>query len=200
MVAAPLHPGGRLASLTIGHSVDTRNIRTKPTAGSYTDLSVEYAGKAVGGEVEFQKLTGERRLYKRVASRGDVLAARLMLGTSFGDMPLFESYSVGGVNTLRGYEEDRYRGEKMALLNVEYRRPLSDKLQVVGFVDVGSAYGGEFPTVMPGFSIPAEDTEFESHVGVGIGLRVDTPIGPIRLDFGFGEDGSQAHFSFGQMF
>jgi len=200
VVAAPLHPGGRLASLTIGHSVDTRNIRTKPTAGSYTDLSVEYAGKAVGGEVEFQKLTGERRLYKRVASRGDVLAARLMLGTSFGDMPLFESYSVGGVNTLRGYEEDRYRGEKMALLNVEYRRPLSDKLQVVGFVDVGSAYGGEFPTVMPGFSIPAEDTEFESHVGVGIGLRVDTPIGPIRLDFGFGEDGSQAHFSFGQMF
>ncbi len=199
VVAAPLHPGGRLASITIGRSSDTRDIITNPTSGAYTDLSFEFANELVGGDVDFQKLVAERRIYRRIG-RKDVLAARLMLGTSLGDTPLFESYSVGGGTTLRGYDEDRFRGENMALLNVEYRRPLSDKLSAVGFVDVGSAYGGEFPTVVPGFSVPAEDPDLDPHVGVGVGLRVITPIGPIRIDFGFGEDGSQAHFSFGQMF
>ncbi len=88
----------------------------------------------------------------------------------------------------------------MALLNVEYRRAISDKLWAVGFVDVGSSFDGKFPTVIPGFSIPAEDSSLDPHVGAGVGLRVETPIGPIRLDFGYGEDGSQAHFSFGHMF
>ncbi|MEN6544922.1 MAG: BamA/TamA family outer membrane protein, partial [Armatimonadia bacterium] len=53
---------------------------------------------------------------------------------------------------------------------------------------------------VPGFSVPADDQNLTAHVGAGVGLRVVTPIGPIRLDFGWGEDGSQAHFSFGHTF
>ena len=199
VVAAPLHPGGTITSFTLGRATDTRDIRTNPTAGGYREIAVEYAGDVLGGEVSFQKVTAEQRIYKKMGRR-DVLAARLMFGASFGDLPLFESFAVGGANTLRGYEDDRFRGEDLVLLNVEYRRGISDKLSVVGFVDVGSAFGGDFPTVVPGFSVPADDDSFDAHVGVGVGLRVVTPIGPIRLDFGFGDDGSQAHFSFGHMF
>ncbi|NLJ35487.1 MAG: BamA/TamA family outer membrane protein [candidate division WS1 bacterium] len=200
LVAAPLHPGGRLASITLGRTMDSRDLLANPTSGGYTDISLELAHKLVGGEVQFQKLTAERRMYRTLGSPKQILAARLMLGAAFGDLPLFESFSVGGSNTLRGYREDRFRGEKMALLNVEYRRAISDKLWAVGFVDVGSSFDGKFPTVIPGFSIPAEDSSLDPHVGAGVGLRVETPIGPIRLDFGYGEDGSQAHFSFGHMF
>jgi outer membrane protein insertion porin family len=199
LVAAPLHPGGTLTSFSIGRATDTRDIRTNPTSGGYREIAVEYAGDVLGGEVSFQKFTAEQRIYKKMGRR-DVLAGRLLLGTSFGDLPLFESFTAGGANSLRGYEDDRFRGEDLALLNIEYRRGISDKLSVVGFVDVGSAFGGDFPTVIPGFSIPADDDSFSAHVGVGVGLRVVTPIGPIRLDFGFGDDGSQAHFSFGHMF
>lgn len=200
VIAAPLHPGGRLVSGTLGWTRDTRDLLANPTRGTYTSYSFEQAGSLFGGSTQFSKLQAEYRLFHRLPNKRDVLAMRVMGGVSVGALPLFESYSVGGSYSLRGYEDDRFRGETMALMNIEYRRPFSDKLTVVGFVDGGDAFGGTFPTVVPGFQISPEDSSFNLHVGGGVGLRVVTPIGPIRLDFGWGEDGNQAHFSFGQMF
>ncbi|MFW5866391.1 MAG: BamA/TamA family outer membrane protein [Armatimonadota bacterium] len=197
-VAAPLHPGGRVNSLKLGLIEDSRDVRSNPTAGSLTSLTFEQAGALLGGGTEFGKVQVDHRRYYGLGR--DVVALRLMGGTTFGSPPLFESFSVGGANTLRGYEPDRWRGESLLLLNAEYRKRINDSLTAVGFVDAGSAYGGTFETIVPGFRIQASDQEFEPHVGVGAGVRVVTPIGPIRLDWGFGEEGSQAHFSFGHTF
>lgn len=199
-VAAPLHPGGRLTSFTLGWTRDSRNLIANPTSGAYTALSWEDAGNFLGGQTSFNKVLGEQRYYRLLPNKRDVIAARLMGGASMGDVPFFEAFSVGGANTLRGYQDDRFRGDNMLLFNLEFRRPVSDRLTGVAFLDVGDAFGGVFPTVVPGFSIPADDQNFTPHVGVGAGIRVVTPIGPIRLDFGWGDEGSQAHFSFGQMF
>jgi len=200
VIAAPLHPGGRLTSLQLGWIRDTRNLIANPTGGMYTSLTFEQAGSVLGGNTQFSKLQVEHRYYYKVSNQRDVLAARLMAGTTLGSLPLFESYAVGGANTMRGYQEDRFRGKSMVLLNVEYRRPISDRLTAVVFVDAGDAFGGFFPTVVPGFKIPASDATFRPHVGAGLGIRVVTPVGPIRLDFGWGDQGGQAHFSFGQTF
>ncbi len=197
-VAAPLHPGGRVNSLKVGLIDDTRDVRSNPRSGAVTSLNFEQAGSILGGGTEFGKVTVNYRRYFGVGE--DVVALRLMGGTTFGSPPLFESFSVGGANTLRGYEPDRWRGENLLLGNAEYRKRINDSLTAVGFVDVGDAFGGTFDTVVPGFDIEAGDQEFEPHAGIGAGLRVVTPIGPIRLDMGFGDDGSQAHFSFGHMF
>ncbi|MBC7288427.1 MAG: BamA/TamA family outer membrane protein, partial [Armatimonadetes bacterium] len=199
IVAAPLHPGGRLSSFTLDLAQDFRDSPADPTKGHYRRLSLEIAGSFLGGDQNFRKLVGEYRYFYPISSK-QVIAARLMAGTSFGNLPLFESFSVGGANTLRGYEEDRYRGEEFLLLNLEYRRRISDKFTAIGFLDVGDAYGGTFRTVIPGFNIDAEDQEFSPHVGVGVGARFQTPVGPLRLDIGFGEEGSRAHFSFGHTF
>jgi outer membrane protein insertion porin family len=200
VVAAPLHPGGRLVTFTFGWTQDSRNLIANPSHGAYTGLTVEQSGTFFGGASDFTKIQLDQRFFRPWLTKEGVLAVRAMDGASFGDLPLFESYSVGGTNNLRGYEEDRFRGENMAVLNVEYRHAITDKLTGVAFVDVGDAFGGTFPTVVPGFNIPAEDESFKAHVGAGLGMRVVTPIGPIRLDFGWGSDGSRAHFSFGQTF
>jgi outer membrane protein insertion porin family len=197
-VAAPLHPGGRVNSLKLGVIDDSRDVRSNPRTGQVTSLTYEQAGALLGGGTEFGKVTLDHRRYFPLGE--DVVALRLMGGTTFGSPPLFESFSVGGANTLRGYEPDRWRGESLILGNAEYRRQINKSLTAVAFLDIGDAYGGTFETVVPGFQIEANDQNFEPHVGVGAGLRVVTPIGPIRLDMGFGEEGSQAHFSFGHTF
>jgi len=200
IVAAPLHPGGRVNSFTLGWQRDNRDIIANPTSGSYQNVSLELAGSLLGGESTYQRYRWDRRRYFGMRGGKDVIALRLLLGTSTGDIPLFDSFTVGGARSLRGYQQDRYRGESIALLNAEYRYGLSKSLTVVGFVDAGDAFGGVFRTEVPGFDIGADDEDISVHVGMGFGIRAVTPLGPLRLDFGFGEDGSQTHFGFGHTF
>ncbi len=200
IVAAPLHPGGRVNSFTLGWQRDSRDIIANPTAGTYQNLSLELAGSLLGGESTYQRYQLDRRRYFGVRGNKDVIALRLLLGTTTGNIPLFDSFTVGGARSLRGYEQDRFRGENLALFNAEYRYGLSKSLTLVSFVDAGDAFGGVFRTEMPGFDIAANDEDFSIHVGMGFGIRAVTPLGPLRLDFGFGEDGSQTHFGFGHTF
>ncbi len=200
VVAAPLHPGGRVNSFTLGWQRDNRDIIANPTSGSYQNVSLELAGSLLSGESTYQRYRWDRRRYFGVRGGKDVIALRLLLGTSTGDIPLFDSFTVGGARSLRGYQQDRYRGENIALLNAEYRYGLSKSLTLVGFVDAGDAFGGVFRTEVPGFDIGADDEDLSVHVGMGFGIRAVTPLGPLRLDFGFGEDGSQTHFGFGHTF
>ncbi len=200
IVAAPLHPGGRVNSFTLGWQRDSRDIIANPTSGSYQNVSLELAGSLLGGESTYQRYRWERRRYFGARGDKDVIALRLLLGTTTGNIPLFDSFTVGGARSLRGYQQDRYRGENLALFNAEYRYGLSKSLTLVGFVDAGDAFGGVFRTEVPGFDIGADDEDLSVHVGVGFGIRAVTPLGPLRLDFGFGEDGSQTHFGFGHTF
>jgi outer membrane protein insertion porin family len=200
IVAAPLHPGGRVNSLTLQYAWDTRFNIADPQKGSFRNVSVELAGGVLGGDNDFALYSLEQRQYFPMRGGRDVLAARVMLGTASGDVPLFESWSVGGSTTMRGYNQDRYRGENLVLGNLEYRYRLNETLGLVAFVDAGDAWGGEFRTIVPGFVIPADDQEINIHTSAGVGLRADTPLGPIRIDWASGEEGSEVHLGFGQVF
>ena len=91
---------------------------------------------------------------------------------------------------MRGYDTDEQFGDNQVYGNVELRYRLQRKFQIVGFVDVGSAYGGRF----------SSSNSFDTLVGFGAGIRVQTPIGPIRLDLGKGDDGIRTHFGIGASF
>ncbi|KPJ62231.1 hypothetical protein AMK68_05165 [candidate division KD3-62 bacterium DG_56] len=171
---------------------DTRDFIRAPTRGGYNRVSVEVAG-LLGGS-DFNKLGGDVRRYFKVGDK-QVLALRLIGGWIDGDAPFLEQFLLGGANNLRGYEEDQFPGNKMLLLNGEFRFPLGNKLTGVAFVDVGSAWGGAYAE-----GAGLGDASLNLHIGYGAGVRVDTPIGPIRLDLGIGEDGAQTHFSIGHMF
>jgi outer membrane protein insertion porin family len=185
-------------SIGFGLINDTRDFIRSPTRGGYNSITMEVAG-LLGGE-DFEKIGTDVRRYFKVGER-NVVAVRLVAGWITSDAPFLEQFLLGGANNLRGYEEDQFPGNNMVLLNTEYRFPLGNKMTGVAFVDAGSAWGGIFAEGDPLLGIPGlGDADFDLHIGYGAGIRVDTPIGPIRLDLGIGEDGAQTHFSIGHMF
>jgi len=65
------------------------------------------------------------------------------------------------------------------------------------FSDLGDAWGGAYQNVnIQGF----DQGGFRPHLSVGLGIRVRTPLGPIRLDYGIGNEGGRTHFSIGNVF
>ncbi|MBM3473132.1 MAG: hypothetical protein FJX75_07700 [Armatimonadetes bacterium] len=189
-----------LSSATFGALFDTRDILASPTRGQFTSLFLEQAG-VFGGDSTFTKVSLDVRQYLKMPKADHVLALRLLAGTTLGDLPLVESYSAGGSYTLRGYREDRFRGENLAVFMAEYRVPINKNLMGVAFVDIGDAWGGRFPTRSPGFVIPAEHETFHPNLGVGVGARIDVgPFGKMRLDLGRGTEGTEVHLSFGHTY
>lgn len=183
---------GRTNSLTWSHVFDNRDNVYDPTRGKRISYTAAIAGHGLGGDFDYYKLTFENRLYYKVG-RKHVIALRFMGGYANGDMPYYDLFTLGGADNLRGYEDDEFRGNKMYAATVEYRYPIAKKIQGVFFVDAGSAWDGTG-------NIPWYQNDDSIHVSTGLGFRITTPIGPIRLDYGVGDDGGKFHFSFGGKF
>jgi len=202
---------------------NTRDQDINPAVGGYDGLAVElgtingtqYTDKDANGNTltvplalplkgSYEKTSIDvRRYFSRQGRRVNpqdkrtTLAVRFRAGVAAGALPYFEQFFVGGADSLRGYREDRFWGTRMFVGSVELRKPVSQGLTGVLFADYGGAWG-----TASEFSIPElpQSNSFNGKLGVGIGMRVSTPIGNIRLDYGVGSEGARTHFSMGQTF
>lgn len=184
---------GRTNSVTWQKVYDSRDNIYDPTRGRRISSTVQWAGHGLGGDFDYYKFTGEYRTYKSLG-KGQVLAFRARIGWAQGDVPYSQLFTVGGADSLRGYEDDQFRGKKMYNATLEYRIPLFNKVSGVLFTDIGDAW--DAPNVL--WYKQYDKSTF--NVGVGAGIRVTTPIGPIRLDYGIGKNDKKFHFSFGGQF
>ncbi len=183
---------GTTNSFTFTHVFDNRDNYFNASKGRRISFSAQWGGHGLGGDYDFYKFTTEGRFYKALGN-GHILALRLMGGYIDGDVSYGNLFDLGGSNTLRGYEDDQFKGKKMYAATLEYRFPIAKKVQGVVFGDGGSTWDideGKIPWYQ-------DDDSFNWSVGVG--LRLQTPIGPIRLDYGHG-DQNKFHFSFGTQF
>ncbi len=192
---------------------DTRNDFFNPSRGGYENLTLESAGGALGGNNAFQKGTGSISRYTPAPVDGWVLAGRLQLGyihpssnaTSVAGRPITsrvelipseDRYRLGGSSTVRGYQLDALTGVSgpdqpagglVELLgNVEVRMPLFWRLSTVTFFDAGNVWQDREELKWSRF-VPhvnsAEVNPFDVRYSYGLGLRVATPVGPIRVDY-----------------
>lgn len=183
---------GRTNSFTFSHVYDSRDNYYAATKGRRLSATVQYAGHGLGGDFDFVKLSLEGRFYKGL-SNGHTLALRLKGGYLWGDSSYNMLFNLGGSDTLRGYEDYQFKGEKMYSATLEYRIPIAKKIEGVLFTDVGNAWG------IDAGKIPWYQDSNKVRTAYGVGLRIQTPIGPVRLDYGRGEKG-KFHFSFGAQF
>ena len=110
-----------------------------------------------------------------------------MYGRGFGEINESNEFRLGGQSSLRGYRDDQFRGNGAFLGTVEYRFPIVSKVQGALFTDFGAAWDN-------GWS-PKNFKE-----SIGMGLSVQTPVGPIRIDLAHGSQGNRVHFSVGGTF
>lgn len=175
---------GTTRSVTLEHVTDTRDNVYDPTKGARASLSAEFAG--FGGNFNFQKYMISDTHYFKVG-HAQVFALRGQYGIGNGSISEYNQFRLGGQDSIRGYREDQFRGDRMALASLEYRFPIVSKVTGALFTDYGGAWDSGFaPKHM--------------HGSIGVGLGLNTPIGPLRLDYGHGSQGGRVHFRVGGTF
>jgi outer membrane protein assembly complex protein YaeT len=177
-----------------------------PQRGVAGALTAEVVG--LGGDVHLVRLVAEGSVYHPLGILGLLGAARVRLGVvtpiaGDDEVPLFERFYAGGVNSVRGYERrhvgplvdgDPLGGRSLVEMSVEIRRTIVGNLGGAVFVDAGQVGLDETPAI--------DDLQ----VGTGVGLRYKSPVGPIRVDLGFplepppGDQAWQVHVSIGRAF
>lgn len=182
---------GRINSATWQKVYDSRDNIYEPTRGRRISYTAQWAGHGLGGNFDFYKFTAETRMYKKIGAK-NVLAFRARAGFIQGDAPYSQLFTLGGADSLRGYEDDQFRGKNMYNATLEFRFPLVKKVTGVLFADIGDAWDAP--------NVTWYDSKKSFNYGVGAGVRVTTPIGPVKLDYGVGKDDNKFHFSFGTQF
>lgn len=178
-----------LRSITLQVDRDTTNHPFNPTGGAIDIFSIEYAGDFLGGTENFVKYNLDMRRFYPGFKDNHAWGVRLKAGVGEGNLEK-RQYHLGGSESLRGYKSMEFSGDSLLLMNLEYRLPIADNFTAVVFADAGNVWE-------KGESISLGDLKYS----IGAGLRMNTPIGQLRLDYGFNEDGKgQPHFSIGHTF
>jgi len=201
-----------LSSLTVTLSRNTTNSGTFPTRGYSTSFSTEIMGGPLGGDVEYLKYNFAAQKYYSFIEK-QVLELSLNLGTiqTYGAsdrVPIFERYFAGG-NNLRGFgfrqvgprdaASNPIGGNTILLASAEYSFPLyKDVIRGAVFYDTGNVYEDEFAWNLGSLVS-----------GTGVGVRVKTPFGPMKLDYAWvlddderdlDADSARWHFGVGKLF
>jgi outer membrane protein insertion porin family len=195
-----------LSTIEMSLSYDTRDNRFSPREGLYFTNSLDTTGIFLGGDKDFIKLYSSLSKYYPMPKEA-VLEGRLRGGlaepvSNTDSVPIYKRFFAGGARSIRGYEErsvgpidssseDPIGGEAMFIANLEYTYPLADVFKVATFFDSGNVWAKNSDFL---------NGDFKS--SVGLGFRINTPLGPLSLDYGWpldtqpGKDGKEGRFHF----
>lgn len=193
-----------LLTLQVGAVRDRRNNPLRPTSGSLLRFGVEQSVPIGKGSILLNRLRGSYSQYLPVNFTNfndgpETLAFNLQAGTILGDLPPYEAFSLGGSNSVRGFDEgDLGSGRSFVQASAEYRFPILSAVGGALFVDAATDLG-------TGDNVPGNPAGLldkpGSGLGYGVGIRVQSPLGPLRLDYGFNTEGdSRINFGIGERF
>jgi len=170
-------------------SRDTTDDAIFPTSGARHRIGADFYGGPFGGDVSFGKYNGSTSLFFRVPPFGEdlVFSPRARIGYiqpfENKEVPVWERYILGGINSIRGLKDvgprdpvtnDIIGGTTMLLFNFEFVFPLIKNAGMKGvvFFDTGNAWNYEYDLG-------------DMRKTAGAGIRWYSPIGPLRLEWGY---------------
>mgnify|MGYP000358359179 FL=1 len=194
-----------LVAVTPSIIYDTRNNSFNPQSGIYSTASYEF-GELLKDPRSYSQVELDLRAYHRTFFKdANVMAYRAVWGYTGGGTPESLRFSVGGAESIRGYDSGAFDGYNKFHLSIENRTQVNKFMQVVGFFDMGNAW--QTAGAEPDRESANQFKDLKK--GVGVGVRLNTPVGPLRFDYGWpldsviaGEkkESGKFYFSFGQTF
>lgn len=193
-----------LFTFQLGAVRDRRDNPLRPTSGSLLRFGVEQSVPIGKGSILLNRLRGSYSQYIPVNFTNfnngpETLAFNLQAGTILGDLPPYEAFSLGGSNSVRGFDEGNLgSGRSFVQASAEYRFPILSAVGGALFVDAATDLG-------TGDNVPGNPAGLldkpGSGLGYGVGIRVQSPLGPLRIDYGFNTEGdSRINFGIGERF
>lgn len=197
-----------ISAIRPGVIYDTRDNPFEPRHGILAGVTLKFASKYFLSETDFVKMAFNGNYYRQLAN-WLVLAVSLRGGVAYAlsgskELPLVERFFLGGRSTARGYDQDTLGpkgsngtptgGNAFLLTNLELRTFLGKGIGLVAFVDGGNVW------------LTASEMDLKFKYTAGLGVRYGTPVGPLRVDYGFklnrepGESRGEIHFSVGHAF
>jgi len=181
-------------SLGLNWTKDKRDNYQSPKRGYRISLGFSTTGGFLAGPNGYNKYISDYRTYAPLRIfGGSTVAVRARYGATQvtdGELRFIDRYFVGGNDSIRGFQDREFSGADFLVGNLELRKDFSKIVGAALFVDAGDAWG-------------SDGQGFSAKSSYGLGLRVNTPLGPFRLDYGFpineGYSG-RLHFGIGQSF
>jgi outer membrane protein insertion porin family len=203
---------GRLVTSALSSTLrrDSKDHPFLTTRGSDNSLTLDYAGGFLGGNAGYIKGEINSSWYFPLFWEcvGFLHGRTGYIIENGGEVPIYERFYLGGINSIRSFGSgqvspkdpdtgDRIGGNKMILFNAEFLFPLIGEQGVRGvlFFDAGNAYNN-------GDAIDLSDLKY----AIGGGIRWHSPMGPLRLEWGYnpdrkkGDPESKWQFSMGVFF
>lgn len=192
-----------LTTVSFTATKDQRDNLLNPTQGSVVSLSTEQSVPIGQGNISLNRLKANYSQYLPVqlfnTKQPQVFAMNLQAGTVLGNLPPYESFNLGGSNSVRGYDSgDVGSGRSYVLASAEYRFPVLPIVGGVLFADFASDLGS-------GDTVLGDPAGVRGKAGYGFGygagVRLNSPLGLIRADYGINDQGeSKVHLGIGQRF
>ena len=169
--------------------LDHRKAATGTPPSRTIALHVEQAGWWMPGTFNYVNLIGDARHYRRAFDDRVVFASRMRYGaidrrTNEADIPLLKRFFLGGPDEMRGWGTYELAplsasgapigGKSLLTMTGEARFPIFKRLAGAVFVEAGNVW-------QDSWTLHLDDLLYDA----GPGLRIDTPFGLVRLDFGY---------------
>lgn len=194
-----------LVTLSLGAFQDRRNDEWWPTSGYRFRVGTEQSIPVGNGEILFNRLTAGFTQFVTVSSQTFVF--NIQGGTILGDVPPYQAFDLGGGDSVRGYADGEIgTGQSYVQGTVEYRFPIVEDLGLPMSSRLGGTVFADFASDLgSGDEVHGEPGEVRdkpgSGFGVGVGLRLLTDFGPLRVEVAVNDESDfSALFKIGERF
>lgn len=183
--------GGTISGVGAFLSRDTRDNTFFPLRGDFFELNAMYYGETLGSKYEYSSFKLNLRKYINLFS-SHIAALQVYIETRSGTVPFLYLPQMGGQNFMRGYYEGRFRDKNLAMIQTEYRFPISGRFRGAVFASVGNV-AEKFNDMDLG--------NLKTAYGFGIRYLFDKKAKIyIRMDVGFGENSNGFYFGIFEAF